>query len=240
MSSKAQLKRGFDAVGLSLYCEREDALVFSDTHLGYEGHLNRQGVLIPRFQYKEIKEHISKALELVNPGRVIINGDLKHEFGGMRFQEQYEVKDLLDMLEPFDVTIVRGNHDTIRGPLRGFERVKIVDKLLLGTTLFVHGHSIPNDAHDADTIVIGHEHPCIGLEESGRTETVKAFLVGGWRGRDLIVMPSLNYVSHGTDMLRNKTISPFLRQDISEFRVFAVEDWKTMEFGKIRDLIGLR
>jgi len=48
-------------------------------------------------------------------------------------------------------------------------------------------------------------------------------------------MPSFNLVSEGTDILKEKLLSPFLHQNINNFDVYVVED-KVYNFGKVRDL----
>ena len=229
---------GFKAVGLSLHLPEHSALVFADVHLGFEGALNRQGVLVPPFQYREVTEHLNLALKAARPKKVVINGDLKHEFGGISGQEWAEVMRFLDGLNGYDVTLVKGNHDTIIGPIAGRGNVKLVNDLKLGTTLFVHGDKEPGSLKGVKTVVIGHEHPCIGLSEEGRVENVKCFLVGRWKGRNLIVLPSLNFVTEGVDVLKEKLLSPLLQGDISGFKAFGVEEGRILYFGRVGDLAG--
>ena len=38
-------------------------LILADTHIGYEEALNKQGVLIPRFQFKEIIQRLEKKIK---------------------------------------------------------------------------------------------------------------------------------------------------------------------------------
>ena len=66
---------------LGLYLKKEKVLILSDLQLGYEEHLNKQGILVPRFQLEDIKKTLEKLLKKLKPNKVIINGDLKHEFG---------------------------------------------------------------------------------------------------------------------------------------------------------------
>jgi metallophosphoesterase superfamily enzyme len=102
------------------------------------------------------------------------------------------------------------------------------------------------------TIIIGHEHPAVSIHEGVRTELFKCFLKGKFKGRILIVQPSFNLVTEGTDVLKEELLSPFLQQELSDFECFIVaEDSKasinrnlkieplsnTLYFGKIQDLV---
>jgi uncharacterized protein len=236
MTDTAELLPGFHAVGLALHMPEHEALAFADVHLGYEEALNKQGILVPRFQYRDIARHVNDALKRTKPKTVIINGDLKHEFGTISSQEWAEVMRFLDELRRYDVVLVKGNHDTIIGPIATRKDVKTVDEYRLGTTLFVHGNRKPKSLKGVETIIMGHEHPCIGLTEEGRTEKVKCFLVGGYEGRDLIVLPSMNSVTEGADILRERPMSPLMGGDIGGFKAYGVEEGAVLYFGAIKDI----
>lgn len=227
---------GFNACGLTLHLPEHQVLAFADAHLGYEDALNRQGFLVPHFQYRDLVKHLDDALELTNPEGIVIAGDLKHEFGSISQQEWAEVGRFLKRLEGYEVKLVKGNHDNILGPIAGREHVEVVQEYRLGTTLFVHGHNPPKNLEGVDTVVIGHEHPAIGLREGERVEKVKCFLKGRWMGKDLIVLPSMNQVTEGTDMLSEPTLSPLLREGVSDFTAYGVEDGKIMGFGRLGEL----
>jgi len=228
-----ELLPGYEAVGLTLHVPEHKALVFADTHLGFEEALNRQGVLVPHFQYKDVVRHVKEALELTRPETVIIDGDLKHEFGAISGQEWREVLRFLDMLGDYEVRLVKGNHDNILGPIAGRGGVEVIGELRLGATLFTHGHQTPENLECVKTVVIGHEHPCVGLREEGRVEKVKCFLVGEWEGRDIIVLPSLNFVTEGVDVLKERLLSPLLQGDISGFKAYGVEEGEILKFGRL-------
>lgn len=227
---------GFIAVGLTLHLPEQDTLVFADLHLGYEEELNRRGVLVPHFQYDDVVWHVREVLEETDPKGVVIDGDLKHEFGRISEQEWREVLRFLDELRGYDVKLVKGNHDMVVGPIAGRGGVAFVEQLRLGTTLFTHGHEIPADLSGVKTVVIGHEHPCVGLREEGRVEKVKCFLTGRWEGRDIIVLPSLNFITEGVDVLQERLLSPFLQGDIGGFKAYGVEDGEIMGFGRLSEL----
>lgn len=227
---------GIEVVDLGLYLAKHNSLVFADFHIGYEEALNKQGVLIPKFQFREIIKRLEGIFsQLPALDTIIINGDIKHEFGTISEQEWRETLRLIDFLQRScrKLVLVRGNHDTILGPIAGKKGVEVVDSLSLGDSLILHGHKLVQSSHK--TIVIAHEHPAVGLREGGRIERFKSFLVGETLGRTVIVQPSFNLVAEGTDILREKLLSPYLQCSLSSFSIFVVAD-KVYRFGRIKDL----
>ena len=49
-----EISSGIEIIDLALYLKKEKILIIADTHIGYEEALNKQGMLVPRFQFKEI------------------------------------------------------------------------------------------------------------------------------------------------------------------------------------------
>jgi putative SbcD/Mre11-related phosphoesterase len=234
------LLKGVEIVDLCLYFKKEKILVLGDVHIGLEEAMNKQGIFIPRFQFKEVMERLNKIFSKIKPALIIFNGDIKHEFGTISDAEWLDTLRLLDYLLEFSkVVMVKGNHDTILGPIAKKRGVEIKDYCVVGDTYICHGHRIP-DKNDADfkkakNLVIGHEHPTVGLKDGPRVELYKCFLKGKYGSKNLIVMPSFNLVTEGTDILQENLLSPFL-SDISDFEVIVAGD-KLYEFGSVRSLL---
>lgn len=228
-------------VGLTLFLEKQKILVISDSHIGYEESLNKQGVLIPRLQFKEILKQLEPVFKQVKPETIVMLGDMKHEFGTISRQEWRDTLNLLDYLmsKAEKIILIKGNHDTILGPLADKKGLAVRDSFFIDNTLFVHGHKLPDEKSEsfknAKTIIIGHEHPAISLRDGPRTEKYKCFLLGKFKKRNLIVMPSFNFVTEGTDILQEKLLSPFI-SNISDFEAFIVGD-KAYKFGKVSKLM---
>ena len=86
------------------------------------------------------------------------------------------------------------------------------------------------------TIIIGHEHPAVSLYQWPRVEKYKAFLVGEWKKKRLIVLPSFNLATEGTDILKEHLLSPFLeRKNIPTFEAYIIAD-KPYYFGKLKNV----
>lgn len=207
----------------------KDNLIIGDLHIGLEEAMNKQGILIPRFQLDDLFKIFNKIFSKRTFKRIIINGDLKHEFGEISKQEWRDTLRVLDyLLEKGEVILIKGNHDTILDPIANKKNLKIIDKLDIDNISIVHGDKIKKDLRGA--VIIGHVHPAINLE--GRK--YKCFLKGKYKEKDLIVLPSFNLVNEGYNVLREKSISPYM--DNSEnFEVYVVED-KVYYFGKVENL----
>ncbi|MDP3765341.1 MAG: metallophosphoesterase [Nanoarchaeota archaeon] len=254
-----------EIVDLALYFN--SILVIADVHIGYEEALNKQGILVPRLQFGEMVKRMEKIFKLLknkNIERIVVNGDLKHEFGTISEQEWRNSLKFLDLLAKHckEVILVKGNHDTILGPIAKKRNVKVLEHYITNSitknsrmrvsevnsltidlkkqknkTLIAHGNKIPNNEvlKEVSTIIIGHEHPAVSLKEGPRVEQFKCFLKGKYKGKNLIVQPSFNTIIEGTDILRDEILSPFLKQNLDNFDVFVVED-KVYEFGKLKNL----
>ncbi|MDD4878327.1 MAG: metallophosphoesterase [Candidatus Nanoarchaeia archaeon] len=239
---KKELINGIFAVGLSLYTSK--TLILGDVHIGYEEAMNKQGVLIPRRQYAEtisLLEQTFAELKAYNMPveKVIINGDLKHEFGTISDTEWRNTLGILDFLakQCKSIVLIKGNHDTILGPIANKRNVAVKEFEVVGDVFVCHGDYITDKAElkKAKILIIGHEHPSVVLRQGGRVEKYKCFLVGEWQKKSLIVMPSFNTVVEGTDVLKDDLLSPFL-SDIGKFEVFVSGYGEILDFGSVNKL----
>ena len=219
-------------IDLALYLEKQKILILSDFHIGYEEYLNNQGILIPRFQFKEIIKRLENIFKKIKPSKIIINGDLKHEFGIISAQEWRHTLQLLDfLLKKAPVTLIKGNHDTIIKPIAEKRNIEILDEYRKDSLLITHGNILKKPEK---TIIIAHEHPAISFKQRP-SEKYKCFLLGKYKNFNLIVQPSFNLVTEGSDITKNKLLSPFLN-NIQNFQVFIVED-KAYKFKTVKDFM---
>ena len=233
-----EIIKGIEITGLGLFIKKEKTLVISDMHLGYEELLRKQGIQIPLSQFKQIKDNLEKLLLKLKPKKIIITGDFKHEFGTISDSEWKQILKIIDLLkENSELIILKGNHDVILKPIAEKRDVKIKDYYKLNNIYICHGDFVPKDRYFSESkiIIIGHEHPAITLKKGPRKEKYKCFLKGKYKTKTLIVMPSFNPITPGTDILNEKQISPFLIQNLDNFEVFIVEN-KTYYFGKVKDI----
>src|SRR3989344_4974026 len=142
-----KILENLEAADLAVYLRKEKTLVISDLHLGYEKDLQTKGILVPPFQFKEIKQKLVKIFEKTGKLKyVVINGDLKHEFGRISNQEWKEILELIDFLSENcekNVT-VKGNHDIILDRIKKKRRVQFKKTgFAIGEFYITHGHFIP-------------------------------------------------------------------------------------------------
>lgn len=234
-----EISKGIEIMDLCLYLKKEKTLIIADIHMGYEEALNKQGILVPRFQYAETMKRLENLLKGFEIKQIIINGDLKHEFGTISETEWRHTLGILDLLFKHcrKIILIKGNHDTILGPIAKKRGLEIKRNYAVKKTMILHGDKIPKgEKFDSmKRLIIGHEHPAISLHKDGRLEKFKCFLKGKWKKKELIVMPSFNLVTEGTDTLREKLLSPFLKQDLDDFQVFIVSEG-VYGFGTVKDI----
>jgi uncharacterized protein len=218
----------------NLAIKYKDHLILGDLHIGLEESLNKQGILIPRFQFKEIIEKL-KPLLTKDLKVIVINGDLKHEFGTISEQEWRHTTQILDLFSENNrkVVLVKGNHDTILDPIANKKNLEIVDEYIIDDITITHGDKLKKIP--TKTVIISHEHPAIRIQDKIRNETYKCFLIGKYKKHKLVVLPSFNIVSQGHNVLNEKPIGPYIK-NFKDFEVHIIGD-KVYNFGKLSNYI---
>ena len=215
-----------------LYLEKQDLLIVSDLHLGLEESLTKDGNYVPRHQMEGIKEDIETAKDETGASRILVNGDIKNEFATTRYSESKEIKEFFRLLKNSfeEVILVQGNHDNfIESVLTKFD-IEPVNYSVEGEVLFTHGHQGLDELEieqDYRTVVIGHEHPALALEdEIGVREKVDCFLYGkNSEGLKIVVMPAFSPISNGTavnETPQHELLSPILKDKINVNKMKAV------------------
>lgn len=232
-----EIHPGIEMIDLALYLKDSKTLVLADLHIGFEQALEKQGVLVPRFQYKDMIDRLEQVFAKVKPETVVLNGDLKHEFGAITKQEWKETMRLFDYLSRkcMRIIVVKGNHDPNIAPLTRTKAIEVVPEHVIGNITLVHGDAPPKAK--AKVVIMGHEHPAVSLREKTRVEKFKCFLKGTYKKSVLIVQPSFNVCVEGTDVTKEQVLSPLIK-NIRDCEVFVVDDVrkKTLYFGKVKDL----
>ncbi|MFB6217050.1 MAG: metallophosphoesterase, partial [Candidatus Aenigmatarchaeota archaeon] len=128
----------------ALYHPEIDAVVMSDLHLGLEGSATYEGNYVPQFQLDEIKEDVRSLKKETDASKIILNGDIKHEFRFTRFSEKTEIKEFVSLLKTLfnQIKVIRGNHDNYLE--EALDGVDLKEKHLEEHVLFTHGHESLN------------------------------------------------------------------------------------------------
>ena len=224
----------------------DDTLIISDTHLGLEEQRERLGISIPISVTNTIIEYIVKPIKRLNCKKVILLGDVKHEFGKPSSEEWFSVRKLIKSIREAgaEPEVVRGNHDNyIINILRSMD-VKLHDPYLSFDRYFLmHGHlDLEDKFGDAEYILLGHEHPAITIRDDVNAKhRFKAFLVGKIDNRMVIVLPSASPLAYGNpvnELRKEELLSMLLRKyGIDEFVPYLIEVGESVkEFPAIRYL----
>jgi len=218
----------------AVYIKELSTIVIADLHLGYEGIMAEKGVFLPKVQFRKEMEMMKGVLQRKKADRIVLNGDVKHEFSETSYHEFREVADFLSFLrENFDeVVAVKGNHDNYLARLTGKLGVRLCTELQLDDLLVLHGHLMPAKLPAATScLVMAHEHPSIALyDEIGVKEKLSCFLYGEMLdGRGILVLPPFSYFAQGYDLNiipKQELLSPILRSlvDVDELSVLGIEE----------------
>ncbi len=227
-----------------LYLEDIDSLAIADLHLGYEVLSSEHGLSIPKIQFKKSMDMINHIIDIKNVSRIIIVGDIKHEFSETSYHEYKEVSIFLESLSKLfkEIIIIKGNHDTFITRITKKYDIPVYDELEIGRYLFIHGHKNKNIESIKNTVILGHEHPSIALyTDIGVKEKIKCFLYGVFGDKQVIVLPAFSYLAPGSDINiipREELLSPILRAiDIDEMQVIGIiEEDRLLKFPNIGEL----
>ncbi len=236
-----------------------EILILSDFHIGYEEHIFEQG-LISRIQLQEILEKLDNIFKIlkkekISIKKIIILGDLKHEFGGISDSEWRDTIKLLEYLQQHakEIILIRGNHDIILGPIANKKQIKVKDSYIYKnkdktSICFIHGNTINSKclSKDIKYLIMGHLHPAITLSEKYKKEKYKCFLKGIWKNKQVYILPSFSGISFGYDLTLSryynyKENSGFLiipPKQLKNFEVIIYNDNedKTLNFGKLKKI----
>lgn len=238
---------GLTLIDLALFLPAEGVLAIADVHLGIEDALRDEGILVPRAHLAQVQQRLVRIFQElhITPShplrKILINGDLRHQFGPWSRIEHRESQEFLRWLEHWadQIILVEGNHD--RSLQRWVsERVTVVKSHIENNCWFVHGDV--GEVSQSPWIVIGHEHPAVGLRDpiTRRVEVYKCFLVGRFAQKNLVVLPSFNQLVRGSDVLTEQPLSPFVQQsELEDLSVYVVSDAGDIyEFGPLRRLLS--
>ncbi|THE63046.1 metallophosphoesterase [Salinadaptatus halalkaliphilus] len=229
------------------------ALLVADYHAGYEAGLrDERGVDVPS-QAPDRRERLLALLERTDADRLVVLGDFMHSIGEPGGAERGELEVLLESLpDSCQIAVIKGNHDGDieswlptggrADAVTAYPPVTVTDGsgVSIDGIGFCHGHTWPSPAVlDSDIVCLGHEHPCVRLEDDiGGSRLERAWLRGrmdstpfrsrpeyddvGWLTDGspprLIVVPAFNDLVGGTWINRpdQSFLSPFLPAGLAD------------------------
>ncbi len=194
----------------------EDALVISDLHIGIEYYLQKKGIHIPS-QWREMAAAVKELKKESETKTLIINGDLKHGISAGKRElsdARHFIKEISGDFEK--IYLVKGNHDGgIQDEIRHLLTIIPSSGFVYGGTGIFHGHAWPSEeVMKTDTLVIGHMHPSYEfLDSLGNSQKEPCWIRGKYKGKAVIVMPSMNRFYGGVAVNRGEFLGPLLKSD---------------------------
>ncbi|MFA5953161.1 MAG: metallophosphoesterase [Candidatus Pacearchaeota archaeon] len=234
----------FKFISKTIFFPKQGILAIGDLHLGYEQMLKSQGIFLPFNQLEETKKEIEIILKRVKAlyklNKIILLGDIKHYFSFDK-DEIFEVRDFLRFLEKFlekeNIILIKGNHDTFT--LKNYE---LKDFYIQENLAFTHGDKWFKELNDKKIkiVIIGHLHPSVKLKDKKgiKSEKYKAFLIGNFKKKKLIIVPSFLPLTEGSEVenlgIRKESDQIISIKQLMQFEAFLVEKNKVYDFGKVK------
>lgn len=228
-----ELLKDITVVGKALLING-NSLVVSDLHIGYEEKLRQNGLSFPIDAFKTLSDKLYGLVSRYHPTHLVLNGDIKHEFGGFNREEWIPAMKLLEGLsKKTKIILIRGNHDTVLPTLAKKIRQSVFKHWKIKDTLVCHGDIVPEDEEliNIKRIIIGHAHPFFKLTEDGRTEKFPCYLVGKFRKSEIIFQPAFNSLSSGVDVTTGLK-TPFFSES-RDIEVFPIAGDEVFDFGPL-------
>ena len=236
----------YQFVNKTIYLPKQKILVIGDMHLGYEFTFREAGSQIPALQLNQTKEDLEKIFlklkkEKKGIKKVIFLGDIKHLFHYEKGEKNIILNVLLlvgKYVKRENIILIKGNHEKM---------AQIADKELLEFYVeediaFIHGDIIINEVFKKEIkiIIMGHLHPAITISDSQKIkkEKYKCFLVGKYKNKEIIILPSFLPIIEGTSvnehLSNNRCFIP--AKNLLNFKVHVVGEKDVLDFGVLKNL----
>lgn len=206
-------------VDRALFFPDVSTLVVADLHLGRDATANVQ---FPLGERERLQRRLEQLLDQCAPETVVLAGDLLHAFDRLprRVDDQLEAIEAAIEAAGASPVIVRGNHDSM---LDTATEYTVTDYHRIDEQRVVcHGHERPSA--EAETYVIGHEHPALTVEGTRRP----CYLVGPAANDDatVTVLPAFNTLAPGVrvSQVRDGDLQSPLIGSIDEYRPGVIDE----------------
>lgn len=219
-----------------LFLKKDSVIVIGDLHLGYEKALEEEGMYLPRINTKTIREELNKIILKYEPKKIVLLGDIKHDFRRTRYESRDEVRKIVELLRnAADVVVVKGNHDNFLQNILSDTDILALDYVDVAGFRMEHGH----EDSGKRPVVIGHEHPSVRIagEMSGAIK-LQCFL--HMKKEGIIVIPPFSPLSMGSDLSlcdSQSFMSPACKAaDTSDADVYGISELGIIPLGKLGEI----
>jgi len=205
------------------------ALLVADLHLGYGLAQRRRGQLGPIADTKTA-EKLHAVLEDCKPKSLILLGDAVHAPNPSQIEKNWIEECFTRWLRQTSIVFVRGNHDRKIARDFGFD---VVEQWRALCWIAVHGDGIIPQPRPFETVVMGHLHPGLGIEDAaGVRQKVPVFL----EGPQVLVLPAFSPFAAGLDVARRFPESLRLFGNRDQFTATAATGRRVVELGLVTRL----
>lgn len=223
--------------------KEKKTLVVGDLHIGYEEEMNLGGIDLGERRFKKMLEEFKEIFEKVGKRveKVVLLGDLKHDFSKLGVEEKEKIISFFDFLEKnfekAEIVVIRGNHDNYLLSLTSKKRIMVEKNYFFRGDLFIHGDYETREMWQSNVkrIFMGHLHPSIRLNDGIKKEVFKCFLEGEVKGKKVVVLPSFAEIGEGIDV-REIAEEKVLGINWGNFKVLVVGEEKIYDFGRIKEI----
>jgi putative SbcD/Mre11-related phosphoesterase len=206
-----------------------DFLIIADLHLGMSELLIEKGSFLPRFIEKEVLNELKELKRRSNAKILIINGDIKHDFGKEKeefFSLARFLKEIKKIFE--EIIIIQGNHDNYIKNVALKLGIRVVKRVNLGNKMVItHGDTYFKDFEENKIFIIANEHPFLKIAKFNLE--IPVFLLN----KRLIVIPAFNKFLSGSNVLNKDFLSPYLKK-INDVNIIYAKEGKITNFGKLK------
>ncbi len=222
-----------------LVIDEGPTVVIGDLHLGYERALEQDGLYLPRLNTDFIRDSLNEILSRYEPERVVLLGDVKHDFKRAGREEGNQVRSIINLIsEDAQVVVVKGNHDNYIQNIINDLGILAVDHIDVMGYRLEHGHFDSGKR----PVIIGHEHPSVRIPGSmGGGMKIQCFVHAEAEG--VIVIPPFSPFSSGNDLVADAecVMAPALRStEYADAHLYGVTDMGLMDLGTLRTLSDVR
>ncbi|MDR3405205.1 MAG: metallophosphoesterase family protein [Chthoniobacter sp.] len=223
--SRLELEPGvwLDA-GRAVWLEEWRTLAVADLHLGYAWAHRAEGQLLPVDTGEDSTERLLKLIERYRPEEVVLLGDIVHRAVDVPALHT-ELRWLaLTVGERARLRLIGGNHDRELAATLATAGIvlEIDDSASVGPHLLLHGDEGDESAAESrlseqaamgGRVILGHEHPAIGLSD-GVASHVKCpcFVTGA----NFLILPAFSRWAAGSDVHTYRFMSPYARLRTAE------------------------
>jgi len=219
---------------LQIQLENEKILCIADLHIGFEKELENSGIKIPSQTHKILKS-IQQLLDKINPSKLIILGDIKHEITIPHYREIDNIYGFLETLsEKIRIEIVPGNHD---GQIEAIVPPKVKVHSSRGIVIkeekevigLIHGHAWPKvELLGAQYLIIAHIHPLIQLTtETGFKMVYPVWIKATWN-TNCIAKAYLKFIKTRTTENPIQQIKKLFGVEVSETKIIIMPAYNKM------------